>query len=119
MPRAACANCCSAIAAVLPGLPLGMRISTICLSAKRLRDPPAASTLAQSKCAPATGARRALGEALRARYGANGVERLLHLQQRLVAVYSGRDCASPLQVLGELLLGRICMELGAGVSPAT
>jgi hypothetical protein len=48
------AICCSAALPSLPGLPEGMRISTICLSANRLSEPPAASTALQSKCAPAT-----------------------------------------------------------------
>jgi hypothetical protein len=54
LPRADSANCCSATLPSLPGLPEGMRISTICLSANRLKLPPAASTALQSKWAPAT-----------------------------------------------------------------
>lgn len=54
LPRADSAICCSATLPSLPGLPEGMRISTICLSANRLSDPPAASTALQSKWAPAT-----------------------------------------------------------------
>jgi hypothetical protein len=53
-PCARSAICCSATEPSLPGLPLGMRISTICLSANRLSEPPLASTSLQSKCAPAT-----------------------------------------------------------------
>jgi hypothetical protein len=48
------ASCCSAVLPSLPGLPVGMRTSTICLSANRLSEPPAASTSLQSKRAPAT-----------------------------------------------------------------
>ncbi len=54
LPWACSHNCCMAALPSLPGLPEGMRISTICLSANRLRDPPAASTSLQSKWAPAT-----------------------------------------------------------------
>ncbi len=54
LPCAASAICCSAALPSLPGLPEGMRISTICRSANRLSEPPAASTALQSKCAPAT-----------------------------------------------------------------
>jgi hypothetical protein len=54
LPCAACANCCRAVLPSLPGLPDGMRTSTIWRSAKRLSEPPAASTSLQSKWAPAT-----------------------------------------------------------------
>jgi len=54
LPGAASAICCSAALPSLPGLPEGMRISTICLSANSESEPPAASTALQSKCAPAT-----------------------------------------------------------------
>src|SRR5574343_167995 len=53
-PWACCTSCWMAALPSLPGLPEGMRTSTICLSANRLKDPPAASTSLQSKCAPCT-----------------------------------------------------------------
>jgi hypothetical protein len=54
LPWADSAICCSAWLPSLPGLPEGMRISRICLSANSDSEPPAASTALQSKCAPAT-----------------------------------------------------------------
>ncbi|MNS66125.1 hypothetical protein D3C72_993240 [compost metagenome] len=54
LPGAPSASCCRATLPSLPGLPEGMRISTICLSANSESEPPAASTALQSKCAPAT-----------------------------------------------------------------
>jgi hypothetical protein len=54
LPCAAFGQLLQATLPSLPGLPEGMRISMICLSANRLSEPPAASTSLQSKCAPAT-----------------------------------------------------------------
>ena len=51
---AASANCCKAAPPSLPGLPDGMRSSTIWRSPNRLISLPLASTALQSKWAPAT-----------------------------------------------------------------